>query len=127
MSTSRSNDLSRTWSKTNFTIPENEENVNLARQILENRENWKNPYSYAEFKNKIPRLTQKEMVSLIEQDLDMPKSNKIFQILPAQTLQSLLLNANVMQFSGKRTRRRRRTSKRRRSKNRRSKRRRNSN
>jgi hypothetical protein len=107
MSTSRSNDLSRTWSKTTFTIQNNEENVDFARKILENKENWKNPYSYAEFKGRIPNLTKEQMVRLIEQDLDLPEANKMFKIIKGRRLQQLLLGADVMQLGGRKTQKRR--------------------
>lgn len=101
MSTSRSNDLSRPWSETNFSVSDNEDNIILAQKILENNDNWKNKYAYAEIGYKINKLSKKEMIMLISEDLDLPEQRKIFKLAPGRKLVKLLLGADVMQLAGK--------------------------
>ena len=105
MSTSRSNDLARPWGETNFDVTNDENNVRLARNILDNVDSWKDKYEYIQIKDDIHKLSKEQMVRLIEKDLNLPEYQKIFKLCPGRKLAKLLLGADVVQFGGKSSRR----------------------
>ena len=111
MSTSRSNDLSRTWQQTTFTETNNDNDINLSRKLLEDINSWKNTDAYYELKNDISYLTKEQMVNLLNQDLNLDKENKIFKIIPGRKLAKYLLGADILQFGGKKMRKTRKMRK----------------
>jgi hypothetical protein len=84
------------------------EKISLAKNILENPAKWQNTDDYEKFMeySKNNKLTESYLQNLIETSLNLPAEKKPLKIVPERQLTKLLLNADIFQLGGKKSRKR---------------------
>ena len=82
-----------------------DDDIHLARNILNKEENWMRAHMYQDFKHYAERkeVTEEFMRKLLVDSLNSNTEYKIFKSVPERKLSVLLLDANILQFSGKKT------------------------